>query len=135
MPSQQAAAECLAHVLKADSCHHEFARTAIGDHCRLDDSTSAISTGGLIFDPKKRSMGGDTFGGQRWAVDATSSTWTGSFWTPSGATIFNYQLLIQLQYHIVFNEVRCNILQDVYLVGLVTFFFAVDQRCVSGQIF
>jgi hypothetical protein len=89
----------------------------VGLTYRLDDPTSAISTGGLTYDTQTRSLTASAYNGQVFAVDATSSKWAGAYWTSSGASFWNGLVTLQVDFRILFNEV-CPCLQLSAAAGL-----------------
>eukprot|EP00884_Botryococcus_braunii_P005087 jgi/Botrbrau1/1457/Bobra.178_3s0015.1 len=70
----------------------------------LGEQTLAIGTRGDVFDSKSRRGVVSTFANQQWGYVASSSTWEGSYWTASGAALFNAFLWFGFEDHVLFNE-------------------------------
>lgn len=74
--------------------------------CRLGEQTLAIGTRGGNFHAKSRQGLVSTYAYQQWGYDASSSTWQGTYWTASGAALFNAFLSLGMEDQILFNEVH-----------------------------
>jgi hypothetical protein len=66
----------------------------------------AFDYSAATYDPKLRRLIVSTFSDGIVGFEATNSTWQGSSWSTSGAAFFNAALVVQLVYHVYFNEVR-----------------------------
>eukprot|EP00884_Botryococcus_braunii_P009695 jgi/Botrbrau1/18727/Bobra.0386s0050.1 len=69
----------------------------------LGDPSLAVSTGASDYDPVSRVLSGPIYT-DWWSWDGTSSKWMGSYWTVSGAAIFNGALFVHFGYKIFFDE-------------------------------
>jgi hypothetical protein len=77
--------------------------------CRLGDPTNAIGVGAGKWFQQNRTAFVSVTGDYQWGYDASNSTRVlGVFWSLSGAAFFNMVLAARVEYHLVFNEVRCH---------------------------